>query len=190
MIVMWHLAEMSKDFLPRVGAGIHSLQVVPLTNEIICGMADSSIKSILISHDKEIKTFRTIIRGSHTRKRVFTSYDNYICLNGNPGRLQFINLENGNIFEFEVMSRNLICGIDSHSPYPHSITNVSIGSSSMAVVVESTYPSYRYSFIKFYSHNLSYNQEITLINKTEHPHEEIVDCVVVGDLYVTYGKNE
>lgn len=148
---------MSKDFLPRVGTAIRSLQVVPITNEIICGLEDSSVKTILISNDKEIKTYRTIIKGTHTKRRVLTSYGDYICLNGNPGQLQFINLSTGSIFEFEVISRNLICGIDSHHPHPHAITNVSIGPSSMAVVVESTYPSYRYSFIKFYSHNLSYN---------------------------------
>lgn len=52
MVVLWHLRDLSRDFLPRVRTSINYLTVNIQTNEIICGLSDNSIKIIDLSRDK------------------------------------------------------------------------------------------------------------------------------------------
>lgn len=52
VVVMWHLSEMHRDFLPRIGTAISSIKVDKENNEIFCGMEDGSVRSILLNNDK------------------------------------------------------------------------------------------------------------------------------------------
>ena len=60
VIVLWHLRDLSRDFLPRVGTAINSLFINQSTNEITCGMSDNSLRIIDLGNDKQIRTFKTI----------------------------------------------------------------------------------------------------------------------------------
>lgn len=52
VVVLWHVSDLSRDFLPRVGTTIKHLSVKAETNEIICVLSDNSIKIIDLSKDK------------------------------------------------------------------------------------------------------------------------------------------
>lgn len=61
MVVLWHTRDLSRDFLPRVGTAIRSIIIKSETNEIICGLADNSIKVIDLSRDKETYSYKTLV---------------------------------------------------------------------------------------------------------------------------------
>lgn len=100
MVVLWHVRDLSRDFLPRVRTTIRSLSVRSETNEIVCGLADNTVKVIDLGRDKETQIYRTVVDPegyAPTGMRRFgletTSYiSGMLCLNGLPGKLQFINL--------------------------------------------------------------------------------------------------
>ena len=60
VVVLWHLKNLSRDFLPRVGTAIRSLWVSEMTNEILCGMSDNSVKIIDLGNDKQTKHYKVI----------------------------------------------------------------------------------------------------------------------------------
>lgn len=105
MVVVWHLRENKKDFLPRIGSAVLNLQLVD--SSIYCFLADNSIKSIDLANDKALHHYKVIIypkaqlvaesskslanslllRASHRGDRLF--------MRGSAGILQEIDLYSG-----------------------------------------------------------------------------------------------
>lgn len=100
VIVLWHTKDLTRDFLPRVGTAIHYLSIRPQTNQIVCSLADNSIKIIDLSRDKEVTTFKTLIdpqgyapqEGPRFSPLTTSLNNGVLCLNSLPGKLQFLNL--------------------------------------------------------------------------------------------------
>ncbi len=63
VIVMWHLKEQSRSFLPRIGGAIQDIWI----NEgnIVCSLADNSVKLIQLGLDKAIKTYKILLNSDN-----------------------------------------------------------------------------------------------------------------------------
>jgi hypothetical protein len=59
VVVVWHLRENKKDFLPRIGSAVLNLQLVD--SNVFCFLADNSIKSIDLANDKALHHYKVII---------------------------------------------------------------------------------------------------------------------------------
>jgi hypothetical protein len=59
VVVMWHLRENVKDFLPRIGSQIDNLIVAE--SKIYCLLRDNTIKSIDFNNDKAVSHFKVIV---------------------------------------------------------------------------------------------------------------------------------
>jgi len=105
VLVLWHLRENRRDFLPRVGAQITNIQVVE--SKVYCSLADNSIKSIDLNNDKALLHYKTVIdprttsTDSLAKAKVNTNLirvsatQDQIFLRSQPGKIQSINLGNG-----------------------------------------------------------------------------------------------
>jgi NET1-associated nuclear protein 1 (U3 small nucleolar RNA-associated protein 17) len=134
VVVVWHLRENKKDFLPRIGSAISNLQLID--SSVYCFLADSSLKAIDLSNDKAILHYKLIlnpntqliaasskklsksllVRASHRADRLF--------LRAGPGRVQEIDLFSGINNEHAVISRNYVSRLDQHLPAPHQLTDI------------------------------------------------------------------
>jgi hypothetical protein len=136
VVVMWHLRENKKDFLPRIGAKI--LNLIIKESKIYCMLADNTIKAIDIGEDKAVVQYKLVISTAmeHTSQLSYQKVKNNIVrvsglqdrlfMRSMPGRIQEINLSNGLNTEHQIVGRNLISRLDSSFPSPHQITDVSV----------------------------------------------------------------
>lgn len=65
VVVMWHLRENVKDFLPRIGSKIDNLIIQE--SKLYCLLSDNTIKSIDFNNDKAVSQYKVII-DSHVAK--------------------------------------------------------------------------------------------------------------------------
>jgi len=105
VVVLWHLRENKRDFLPRVGAHIVNIKVIE--SKVYCILADNTIKSIDLNNDKAIVHYKTIVSpiqkwlAPSSTERVSTNLvrvsprQDQIYLRSQPGRIQNIHLGNG-----------------------------------------------------------------------------------------------
>ena len=105
VVVMWHLRENKKDFLPRIGSKI--LNVIVKEATVYCLLSDNTIKSIDLGQDKTIVQYKVVI-GTRTEFISEVSFEKIknnlirvpalqdkIFMRALPGRIQVINLNNG-----------------------------------------------------------------------------------------------
>jgi hypothetical protein len=59
VVVLWHLKENKRDFLPRLGAQIVNIKV--MESKVYCILADNTIKSIDLNNDKALLHYKTIV---------------------------------------------------------------------------------------------------------------------------------
>ena len=130
-MVLWHLRENRKDFLPRIGGKI--VNILLKESKIYCLLADNTIKCVDMGQDKEVVEYRVIVNpkaGAMTRQKIknnlvrVSALEDTLIMRGQPGRLQEINLSNGLNTEHNIISRNLVSRLDSNIPQPHQITDV------------------------------------------------------------------
>jgi hypothetical protein len=136
VIVLWHLRENKRDFLPRFGSKIVNIQIEG--SKIYCFLEDNTIKSVDISNDKEIAHYKVLINPSlslispSSAARVKSNLlresplSDKILLRSTPGKIQEIDLFNGINTEYSILNRNHISRLDEHLPSPHQITDVPI----------------------------------------------------------------
>jgi hypothetical protein len=132
VVVMWHLRENRKDFLPRIGGKI--VGIVLREAQLYCLLADNTIKRIDLGEDKTVVEYRVVVNPKATPQtkpiknnivRV-SALENSLFMLGLPGRLQEINLSNGLNTEHSIVGRNLVSRLDDNHPQPHQITDVMI----------------------------------------------------------------
>lgn len=136
VIVLWHLRENRKDFLPRIGSGIANLQIEG--SKIYCFLADNTIKSIDLENDKAVLHYKVIVNpygdivSDSSRKLAknnlvtVSNRGDRIFLRSFAGRIQEINLYNGINTEYNILNRNFVSRLDSSLPSPHQITDVTV----------------------------------------------------------------
>ena len=105
VVVLWHLRENKRDFLPRVGAQIINIKI--MESKVYCILADNTIKSIDLNNDKAVLHYKTIVSPTQkwlapsSTERVSTNLvrvsprQDQIYLRSQPGRIQNIHLGNG-----------------------------------------------------------------------------------------------
>jgi WD40 repeat protein len=59
VVVVWHLRENKKDFLPRIGSEIGKLVLDGAT--LYCMLSDNTIKSIDFSNDKAVLQYKVVV---------------------------------------------------------------------------------------------------------------------------------
>lgn len=59
MVVLWHLRENRKDFLPRISSQINRIEII--NSKVYCLLSDNSIKSIDLNNDKSLLHYRVIL---------------------------------------------------------------------------------------------------------------------------------
>lgn len=134
VVVVWHLRENKRDFLPRIGSAINTLQVIGST--IYCFLADNSLKSINLANDKTTLHYKLVINpdaqliSSASQKlarslllRVSDRADR-LFLRGGCGKIQELDLHSGINTEHSVVSRNYISRLDDQLPAPHQLTDI------------------------------------------------------------------
>lgn len=104
VVVLWHLRENKKDFLPRIGSKIMNIFI--LDSVIYCFLEDNTIKSIDMGNDKSLLHYKVVVNPhSSILDANSTLYDDLlirisknndkIYLKSVPGKLQEINLSSG-----------------------------------------------------------------------------------------------
>lgn len=133
-MVVWHLRENRRDFLPRIGSGVVSLQIIG--SRIYCFLADNSLKSIDLANDKALLHYKTIMNPhaqliSQSSQELVTSNlirvsskADRLFLRASPGRIQEIDLHSGINIEHSIISRNYVSRLDAHLPSPHQLTDI------------------------------------------------------------------
>jgi hypothetical protein len=136
VIVLWHLRENKKDFLPRIGSQITNLQIE--SSKIYCILSDNTIKSIDLENDKSVLHYKVVVNPqgdaiSDSSKRLIknnlirvATRGDKIYLRSFSGRIQEIDLFSGINTEYNILNRNFVSKLDSHLPSPHQITDVRI----------------------------------------------------------------
>ena len=137
-LVLWHLRENTKDFIPRLGSSIMNISVQDgeQGTEIICFLSDNTVKIIYLNEDKKVVQFKLIVNPfalktvdtlRENRDKNFDVFVNVnevretVCLSSVSGRLQFLHLRTGSNYEYNVISRNIISRLDNDYPNPHKI---------------------------------------------------------------------
>lgn len=148
VVVVWHLRENRRDFLPRLGTKILNFSVEE--SRIFCMLADNTIKSVDLGQDKALVHYRVIVgskldnisqlssqkvRNSLLRT---TALQNRLFMRSTPGKLQELNLANGLLQEHSIVTRNTISKLDNSFPSPHQLTDLCLSrdGSRLAVAVE------------------------------------------------------
>ena len=138
VVVLWHLRQGQRDFLPRVGAGFSN--ILAQGSQLFCLLSNNSIKRIDLGQDKAIVTYKLILGEVQDRtsiKRVparASTLGDRIFLRGGPGQIQEINLSTGLNSEHSIINRNFVSRLDSSIPQPHLITDVLILQPSFASI--------------------------------------------------------
>lgn len=134
VVVLWHLRENKRDFLPRLGAQIVNIKIVE--SKIYCMLADNTIKSIDLNNDKALLHYKTIVSPTlrwiapsaaaktNTNLVRVSQMQDQIYLRSQPGKIQNIHLGNGVNSEFSIVGRNATSRLDSNLPNPHQLTDV------------------------------------------------------------------
>ena len=101
VVVLWHLLDHSRDYLPRVGTQISQLFVDHSNNEVMCAMADGSVKVVGVGRDKTVVSYHLVLDplgGQHGgvlyNGVLFNGELRVVCLPYIAGRLQFLDLMN------------------------------------------------------------------------------------------------
>ena len=64
VVVMWHLRENRKDFLPRIGGKI--VNIALREAQLYCLLADNTIKRIDLGEDKTVVEYRVVVNPKAT----------------------------------------------------------------------------------------------------------------------------
>ena len=134
VVVVWHLRENRRDFLPRIGSSVTNIQLHSAT--LYCFLADNSLRAIDLANDHALTTYKLLLNpDAHllapSSRRLANGLlvrasrrGDQLFLRGGPGRIQELDLLSGINSEHLIVSRNYVSRLDAHLPAPHQLTDL------------------------------------------------------------------
>ena len=134
VLVLWHLRELTKDFIPRLGSAITNVTIHPSNNHLLLTLSNRSIQLVELNNDKHTYTYYTILYNpTSSNKLVANSSPSHVCVSSHYGYLQFIHKHKVELLD--ILGRNYVGSIDGNHPEYHSVLGMCFSGEVMVLVV-------------------------------------------------------
>lgn len=188
VIVLWHEASGDKNFLPRLGCSVQSVQVNQENDLYVVRLQDNSLKVFQTSDYKQIGGYiplvnpGKIIPGSLAYTGLVWKDDRF-ALNASPGYIQLYHPETRKIDFFCCENRNPTLRSNEDYPTPLQVVSLSFNSDFTATLLVSDSIYMTVQVLKFW-------KGPKLNSLIMHPHFDTAHKVIsYKDNFVTLGKS-